>query len=92
MNDFATPDFWYHYRQLPREVRELADKNFALLRQNLHHSSLRLKKAEEDRFLLGGSRGIALSGARARSARRPGLVLDWAPQRIRTVDQAVGRH
>ena len=44
MNDFATPDFWYHYRQLPREARELADKNFALLQQNPHHPSLRLKK------------------------------------------------
>jgi hypothetical protein len=32
MNHFATPDFWHCYRNLPEEVRELADKNFALLR------------------------------------------------------------
>jgi len=44
MNHFATPDFWYCYRQLPMEVQELADKNFALLRQDPHHPSLRLKK------------------------------------------------
>jgi hypothetical protein len=44
MNHFATPDFWYCYRNLPPEVRELADKNFTLLRQNPHHPSLRLKK------------------------------------------------
>jgi hypothetical protein len=44
MNHFATPDFWYCYRHLPPQVQELADKNFALLRQNPHHSSLRLKK------------------------------------------------
>ena len=30
MNHFATPDFWYCYRHLTAEVRELADKNFAL--------------------------------------------------------------
>ncbi len=44
MNHFATPDFWYCYRHLPAEVRELADKNFALLRQDPQHPSLRLKK------------------------------------------------
>ena len=44
MNHFATPEFWFHYRQLPVEVRQLADKNFALLQQNPHHPSLRLKK------------------------------------------------
>ncbi len=44
MNHFASPDFWFHYRQLPPEIRDLADKNFELLKQNLRHPSLRLKK------------------------------------------------
>jgi len=44
---FATPDFWRRYRALPPEVRELADKNFALLRGDPHHPSLRLKKVGE---------------------------------------------
>jgi hypothetical protein len=44
MNHFATPDFWYCYRHLPAAVQELADKNFALLRRDPHHPSLRLKK------------------------------------------------
>lgn len=44
MKHFATPDFWAQYRQLPAEVQQLADKNFALLKQNLQHSALRLKK------------------------------------------------
>ena len=44
VNHFATPDFWRCYRHMPEEVRELADKNFALLRQDPHHPSLRLKK------------------------------------------------
>ena len=44
MNHFDSPDFWFHYRQLPPEIRDLADKNFELLKQNLRHPSLRLKK------------------------------------------------
>ena len=44
MNHYATPDFWYRYRQLPAEVQALADKNFALMDQDPRHPSLRLKK------------------------------------------------
>ncbi len=44
MRHFATPEFWAHYRRLPDEVRQLADKNFSLLRENSHHPSLRLKR------------------------------------------------
>jgi hypothetical protein len=32
------------YRALPIQVRELADKNYALLRESPHHPSIRLKK------------------------------------------------
>lgn len=44
MNHFTTPGFWYEYRRLPKEARDLADKNFALLQNDPHHPSLRLKK------------------------------------------------
>jgi hypothetical protein len=44
MKHFATPEFWAHYRQLPSDVQQLADKNVAILRDNPHHPSLRLKK------------------------------------------------
>jgi hypothetical protein len=44
VNHLATADFWYHYRLLPDAVRELADKNFALLKDDPHHPSLRFKK------------------------------------------------
>ena len=44
MRHFASPEFWLHYRQLPEVVRELADKNFELLKANPRHSSIRLKK------------------------------------------------
>ena len=44
MRHFASPEFWSRYRQLPEGVRKLADKNFALLKANPRHSSIRLKK------------------------------------------------
>ena len=44
MNHFALPQFWRFYRQLPKDVQKLADKNFQLLRANPHHPSLHLKK------------------------------------------------
>ena len=44
MTHFTTPSFWDAYRELPEEVQQLADKNFALLKENPRHPSLRLKK------------------------------------------------
>jgi hypothetical protein len=40
----ATPRFWLCYRQLPENVQRLADKSYALLRQNPKHPSLHFKK------------------------------------------------
>ena len=44
MNHFASPEFWFHYRQLPNDIQQLADKNFALLKTDPRHPSIRLKK------------------------------------------------
>src|SRR5881296_2819712 len=44
LKHFAAPEFWHHYRQLPAEVRRLADQKFELLKADPHHSSIRLKK------------------------------------------------
>lgn len=44
MKHFASPEFWFHYRQLPEEIQKLADKNFELLKSDARHASLRLKK------------------------------------------------
>lgn len=44
MNHYATPGFWAHYRKLPAEIQQIADKNFELLRRDSQHPSLRLKK------------------------------------------------
>jgi hypothetical protein len=41
---FATQDFWFHYRLLPQNIQDLADKNFTLLKNDPRHPSIRLKK------------------------------------------------
>ncbi len=44
MRHFASPAFWQAYEKLPQRVRELADKNYALLKENPQHPSLHFKK------------------------------------------------
>lgn len=44
MRHYASAQFWYCYRKLPDPVRELADKNFVLLKSDPRHRSLRLKR------------------------------------------------
>lgn len=73
LNHFATPEFWFHYRQLPDEIRTLADKNFELLRINPRH----LLTLEKDRCFLVGSCRITLSVVSKRATRRSRVVLDW---------------
>jgi len=41
---FASPSFWDAYAKLPEEIRALADKNYALLKENPRHPSLHVKK------------------------------------------------
>lgn len=72
MNHFATPGFWFQYRRLPKEVRELADRGFAKLVTDPYHPSLRLKKV--------GGFWSARVGLRFRSLARErdeGLVWFW---------------
>jgi hypothetical protein len=72
MNHFATPDFWFCYRSLPDEVRDLADKNFSLLRQNPQHPSLKLKKIGDFWCARVGLHYRALA-----RERREGLIWFW---------------
>ena len=44
MKHRASPRFWRAYRGLPREVRQLADRNYQLLKANPTHPSLHFKK------------------------------------------------
>jgi mRNA-degrading endonuclease RelE of RelBE toxin-antitoxin system len=73
VNHFASPEFWFHYRQLPPEIRELADKNFDLLKSNpRQHPSLRLKKMGAFWSARVGRRYRALA-----KERPEGLVWFW---------------
>ena len=40
----ASPKFWKFYQVLPQEIRELADRNYELLKRNPYHPSLHFKK------------------------------------------------
>lgn len=44
MNHIATASFWSRYGVLPEDIRKLADKQFALLRENHRHPSLQFKQ------------------------------------------------
>ena len=44
LNHFTLPSFWKAYAGLPLEVQPLADKNYALLRENPAHPSLEFKR------------------------------------------------
>lgn len=44
MRHFASPAFWRAYERLPENVRALADKNYALLKQDPRHPSLHFKQ------------------------------------------------
>lgn len=45
----TTADFWKEYRALTADIRERADKQFALLKANPRHPSLQFKKLTERR-------------------------------------------
>ena len=44
MKHFASQQFWDLYDALPKQVQELADKNFKLLKEDPWHPSLHFKK------------------------------------------------
>ena len=51
MKHMTLPRFWQHYRKLPKEIQALANKNFELLKSDLHHPSLHFKKIGTDKQL-----------------------------------------
>ncbi len=72
MKHFVSPDFWFHYRALPPDVRELADAKFQLLKLDPRHASLRFKKAGIFWSVRIGLRYRAVAKERAE-----GLVWFW---------------
>jgi hypothetical protein len=57
----ASPTFWEAYGKLPESVRALADKNYALLKENPRHPSLQFKKVGRFRSVRVGSRYRAMA-------------------------------
>ena len=56
MRHFASPAFWHGYENLPVRIQELADKNYALLKDNPEHPSLHFKKVADYRSVRVGLR------------------------------------
>ena len=61
MRHLASPAFWQSYTKLPENIRALADKNYALLKDNPRHPSLQLKKVGRFWSVRVGSRYRALA-------------------------------
>ena len=51
MKHFTLPRFWKHYQELSKEVQQLADKNFELLKADPFYPSLHLKKVGKQKQL-----------------------------------------
>ena len=47
MRHFASPSFWKCHQRLPKNIQEVADKNFDLLKKNPEHPSLHLKRVRK---------------------------------------------
>ena len=47
MKHFTSSHFWALYGDLPQYIQDLAEKNYALLKENPRHPSLQRKRIEE---------------------------------------------
>jgi hypothetical protein len=75
MKHRTLPRFWQHYQQLPREAREVADKNFQLLKSDPHHPSLHFKQVDDARKLWSVRVGLQY---RALGVEKPdGILWFW---------------
>lgn len=61
MKHLASPDFWEWYRRLPKQVQQLADTSYALLKVDLFHPSLHFKKIGKYRVVRVGLHYRALA-------------------------------
>lgn len=43
----TTKGFWKFYYQLPKEIHDIADKNFELLKNDKRHPSLQFKRIDQ---------------------------------------------
>lgn len=61
VKQLASPSYWKHYKSLPESLRDLADKNFTLLKENPEHPSLHYKKIGRFRSVRVGRSHRALA-------------------------------
>jgi mRNA-degrading endonuclease RelE of RelBE toxin-antitoxin system len=75
MRHFALPRFWRDYRQLAKDVQQLADKNFAVLQADPQHPSLHFKRVGRTKQLWSVRIGMHY---RALAVQKPeGMVWFW---------------
>lgn len=75
MNHLTIPRFWDRYHRLPAGVRDLADKNYDLLKADPRHPSLHFKKIGGPRSLWSARVG---EHYRALGSEKPeGIVWFW---------------
>lgn len=61
MKHLASQDFWDLHDALPKAVRDLAKKNFELLKSDPQHPSLHFKKVKENWSIRVGANYRALA-------------------------------
>lgn len=61
MKHKTASSFWKYYEHLPVNIRDLADKNFQLLKDNSSHPSLQFKKVGKVWSVRVGSNYRAIS-------------------------------
>lgn len=77
MQHHASTGFWTQYEALPREIRERADKQFALLKENPQHRSLQFKKVGERRGQEVWSARVTLKYRALAIRRQNGYLWFW---------------
>ena len=60
MKHFASPAYWSFFGRLPKEIQDLARKNFELLKQDPQHPSLHYKRVGKYRSVRVGLHNRAL--------------------------------
>jgi hypothetical protein len=60
MRHWASPAFWQAYARLPQHIRDLADKNYELLKRDPKHPSLHFKSIGRFRSVRVGAHCRAL--------------------------------
>jgi hypothetical protein len=65
MRHVREPGFHNLYDGLPKDIQRLADKNFALLKQDPTHPSLRLKRIYDDVWSARVGRGYRVLATRS---------------------------